>query len=136
MRTPKNHLLLIVPFTNTILFRIDSYRKPEVFAVVRNMVRPRTESPQCPHQALVLQQWRTPRSVFSSYLDLFLLLALAGFLNALLQVSAHMEEVFYGCFEGRLKLDPELGRVRSDFLKVRQQQSQRLMAIYNQAPTI
>jgi len=69
-------------------------------------------------------------------LDLFLLLALAGFLNALLQVSAHMEEVFYGCFEGRLKLDPELGRMRSDFLKVRQQQSQRLMAIYNQAPTI
>jgi hypothetical protein len=61
---------------------------------------------------------------------------LAGFLNALLQVSAHMEEVFYGCFEGRLKLDPELGRMRSDFLKVRQQQSQRLMAIYNQAPTI
>lgn len=60
---------------------------------------------------------------------------LAGFFNALLQASAHMEEVFYACFEPRLKLDPDLGRMRADFLKLRQQQSQRLKAIY-QVPSI
>ena len=32
----------------------------------------------------------------------------------LLQVSAHMEEVFYRCFESRLKLDPELDRMRAE----------------------
>lgn len=60
---------------------------------------------------------------------------LAGFLNAMLQVSAHMEEVFYGCFETRLNLDPELSRMRSQFLLLRQQQTQYLMGIYNQAPS-
>jgi hypothetical protein len=57
---------------------------------------------------------------------------LAGFLSALLQVSAHMEEVFYGCFETRLNLDPELGRMRSRFLLIRQQQTHYLMGIYDQ----
>jgi hypothetical protein len=60
---------------------------------------------------------------------------LAAFFSALLQVSAHMEEVFYGCFETRLKLDPELGRMRSKFLVIRQQQTQYLMGIYRQGST-
>jgi hypothetical protein len=60
---------------------------------------------------------------------------LAGFLNALLQVSAHMEEVFYGCFEARLNLDPELGRMRGQFLRTRQQQTHYLMGIYNENPS-
>jgi len=59
---------------------------------------------------------------------------LAGFLNALLQVSAHMEEVFYGCFETRLNLDPELGRMRSQFLLLRQQQTHYLMGIAGAKP--
>jgi hypothetical protein len=59
---------------------------------------------------------------------------LAGFLNALLQVSAHMEEVFDGCFEPRLNFDPELGRMRAQFLLGRQRQTHYLMGIYNQAP--
>jgi len=33
---------------------------------------------------------------------------LAGFLSALLQVASQMEEAFFGCFETRLNLDPEL----------------------------
>jgi hypothetical protein len=57
---------------------------------------------------------------------------LAGLLNALLQVSAHMEEVFYGCFETRLNLDPELGRMRSQFLLLRQQQAHYLKGIYEE----
>jgi hypothetical protein len=60
---------------------------------------------------------------------------LAGFLNALLQASAHMEEVFYGCFEARLSLDPELGRMRAEFFKIRQQETYHLMGIYNQVPS-
>ena len=60
---------------------------------------------------------------------------LGGFFNALLQVSAHMEEVFYDCFETRLDLDPELRRMRAEFLKIRQQQTHYLMGIYNQAPS-
>jgi len=57
---------------------------------------------------------------------------LAGFFNALLQVSALMEEVCYNCFEARLDLDPELGRMRAEFLKVRQWESRHLMEIYKQ----
>jgi hypothetical protein len=57
---------------------------------------------------------------------------LAAFLSALLQVSAHMEEVFYGCFETRLNLDPELGRMRSQFSVIRKQQTQYLMRVYKQ----
>ena len=54
---------------------------------------------------------------------------LAGFLNALLQVSAHMEEVFYGCFEVRFDFDAELDRMRSQFLLIRQQQSHYLIGV-------
>jgi hypothetical protein len=61
---------------------------------------------------------------------------LAGFLNALLQVSAHMEEVFYGCFETRLSLDPELGRMRAEFLAIRQQQSRNLLQFCNSLPAL
>jgi hypothetical protein len=60
---------------------------------------------------------------------------LAAFLGALLQVSTHMEEVFYSCFETRLKLDPELDRMRSQFLLLRQQQTQHLQKIYEQKTT-
>jgi len=56
---------------------------------------------------------------------------LAGCLSALLQVSAHMEEVFYGCFETRLSLDPELVRKRTEFSEMRRQQTQYLREIYN-----
>jgi hypothetical protein len=55
---------------------------------------------------------------------------LAGFLNALLQVSAHMEEVFFGCFETRLNLDPEVLRMRDQFQQVRQQQTRYLSDTY------
>ena len=58
---------------------------------------------------------------------------LAGFFSALLQVSTHTEEVFYGCFEGRLKLDPELGRMRAEFAKCRQQQTHRLKGVVDGA---
>jgi hypothetical protein len=54
---------------------------------------------------------------------------LAGLLLALLQVSAHMEEVFYGCFEPRLTLDPDLGRMRAEFQQLRQQQTHYLKGI-------
>jgi hypothetical protein len=57
---------------------------------------------------------------------------LAGFHSALLQVSFYMEEVFYGCFEARLELDPELGRMREEFLRIRQQQTHYLKGIYDQ----
>jgi hypothetical protein len=43
-----------------------------------------------------------------------------------------MEEVCYNCFEARLDLDPELGRMRAEFLKVRQWESRHLMEIYKQ----
>jgi len=43
-----------------------------------------------------------------------------------------MEEVFYGCFEARLELDPELGRMREEFLRIRQQQTHYLKGIYDQ----
>jgi hypothetical protein len=56
---------------------------------------------------------------------------LAGFLNALLQVSSHMEEVLFGCFETRLNLDPDFVRMRAEFLRIRQQQTHYLMGIYN-----
>jgi len=54
---------------------------------------------------------------------------LAAFLSALLQVSAHMEEAFYDCFQLRLKLDPELDRMRSQFESLRQEQSHYLAGI-------
>jgi hypothetical protein len=56
---------------------------------------------------------------------------LAGFLNALLQVSSHMEEVLFGCFRTRLDLDSELIRMRADFLRIRQQQTRYLMGVYD-----
>jgi glutathione peroxidase-family protein len=40
---------------------------------------------------------------------------LAVFLFILLQVSAHMEQAFFACFEPRLKLDPELADMRARF---------------------
>jgi hypothetical protein len=61
---------------------------------------------------------------------------MAGFLSALLQVSAHMEEVFYGCFEVRLNLDPELVRMRTEFQKMRHQQSRFLYDTYNLGCTV
>jgi hypothetical protein len=57
---------------------------------------------------------------------------LAGFLSGLLQVSAHMGEVFFGCFEKRLNLDPELVRKRAEFSKMRQQQTLYLKGIYEE----
>jgi hypothetical protein len=54
---------------------------------------------------------------------------LAAFFSALLQASAHMEEVFFGCFETRLSLDPELGRMRNEFVKIRQKQTHSLQGI-------
>jgi hypothetical protein len=60
---------------------------------------------------------------------------LAAFFSALLQASAHLEEVFYGCFETRLKLDPELVRMRAEFLKIRRQETRRLMEVYKNAPS-
>ena len=56
---------------------------------------------------------------------------LAGFLNALLQVSAHMEGAFFGCFEPRLNLDAELVRMRGEFQRIRQQQTRHLWDTYN-----
>ena len=55
---------------------------------------------------------------------------LAGFLSALLQVSSHMEEAFFGCFETRLNLDPELVRMRGEFQRIRKQQTQHLWDTY------
>ncbi len=57
---------------------------------------------------------------------------LAGLLSALLQASAHMEEAFFGCFETRLNLDPELVGMRTEFLKIRRQQTHYLKGIYSQ----
>ena len=55
---------------------------------------------------------------------------LAGFLFAVLQVSSMMEEVLYGCFESRLNLDSELFRMRAEFFRIKQQQSNYLRSIY------
>jgi hypothetical protein len=55
---------------------------------------------------------------------------LAGFLNTLLQVSAHMEEAFFGCFETRLNLDPQLLRMRDEFQQIRAQQTRYLWDTY------
>jgi hypothetical protein len=55
---------------------------------------------------------------------------LASFLNALLQVAAHMEEAFFGCFETRLNLDPQLVRMREEFLRIRQGQTRYLWDTY------
>jgi hypothetical protein len=55
---------------------------------------------------------------------------LAGFLSALLQVSAHMEEAFFGCFEARLNLDSELVRMRGEFQQLRERQTRYLWATY------
>lgn len=57
---------------------------------------------------------------------------LAGCLMILLQISAHMEEVFYGCFETRLNLDSELVRKRTEFSRIRQQQTHYLKGVYEQ----
>lgn len=55
---------------------------------------------------------------------------LAIFLFALLQVSAHMEEAFFACFESRLKLDPDLVDMRSRFHKEKETQRRQLKAAY------
>jgi hypothetical protein len=55
---------------------------------------------------------------------------LASFLNVLLEVSSHMEEAFFGCFETRLNLDSELVRMRSQFQLVRKQQRKYLKDTY------
>ena len=55
---------------------------------------------------------------------------MAGFLNVLLQVSAHMEEAFFGCFEARLHLGNELVRMRSGFQQLRDQQTRHLWDTY------
>jgi hypothetical protein len=55
---------------------------------------------------------------------------LASFLNALLQVAAHMEGVFFGCFETRLNLDPDLVRMRGEFQQIRQLQTRYLWDTY------
>jgi hypothetical protein len=55
---------------------------------------------------------------------------LAGYLNALLQASAHLEEVLFGSFETRLNLDSELVRMRAQFSEIRRQQNDYLRGIY------
>jgi len=55
---------------------------------------------------------------------------LAGLLFALLQVSAHMEEAFFACFESRLKLDPGLVDMRTRFSTEKETQRQSLKATY------
>jgi hypothetical protein len=55
---------------------------------------------------------------------------LASFLNALLQVAAHMEGVFFGCFETRLNLDPDLVRMRGEFQQIRLRQTRYLWDTY------
>ena len=56
---------------------------------------------------------------------------LAVFLFALLQVSAHMEQAFFACFESRLKLDPGLVDMRTRFSKEKETQRQCLKAAYS-----
>jgi hypothetical protein len=55
---------------------------------------------------------------------------LAVFLFTLLQVSAHMEQAFFACFEPRLKLDPELANMRARFSTEKATQRQYLKATY------
>ena len=54
---------------------------------------------------------------------------LAIFLFTLLQVSAHMEEAFFGCFETRLNLDPTLVEMRSRSARDKQEQRRLLGAM-------
>ena len=55
---------------------------------------------------------------------------LAALFHALLLASAHMEEVFFWCFETRLDLDAELVRMRTDFTARKTQQARHLLQIY------
>jgi hypothetical protein len=55
---------------------------------------------------------------------------LAALFRALLLASAHMEEVFFRCFETRLDLDPELVRMREEFRAKKIQQARYLIQIY------
>jgi hypothetical protein len=56
---------------------------------------------------------------------------LATFLFTLLQVSSHLEEAFFGCFEARQNLDAELVRMRAQFHDAREVQRQYLWDTYN-----
>jgi hypothetical protein len=60
---------------------------------------------------------------------------LAVFFLALLIASSHMESVFFDCFEGRLKLDPELVTMRGTFAKMKEEQRHLLNNTYNLAGT-
>jgi hypothetical protein len=55
---------------------------------------------------------------------------LAIFLFTMSQVSKHMEEAFFACFETRLNLDPGLVDMRSRFTKDMETQRQQLKAAY------
>lgn len=55
---------------------------------------------------------------------------LAALFHALLLASAHMEEVFFRCFETRLDLDSELVRMRAQFKAQKTQQARYLLQIY------
>lgn len=55
---------------------------------------------------------------------------LAVFLFTPLQVSAHMEQAFFACFEPRLKLDPELADMRARFSTEKETRRQYLKATY------
>ncbi len=55
---------------------------------------------------------------------------LAIFLFAMLTISAHMEETFFGCYETRLNLDYELVRMRTNFVSMKEHQKAFLKTKY------
>jgi hypothetical protein len=55
---------------------------------------------------------------------------LALYLFALFQASLHMENAFYSCFEPRLKLDGELGRLRDSVAQQKEEQRHHLWQTY------
>jgi hypothetical protein len=61
---------------------------------------------------------------------------LAVFFLALLIASFHMESVFFDCFEGRLKLDPELVTMRGTFAKMKEEQRNSLNKTYDLPSTL
>ena len=55
---------------------------------------------------------------------------IAIFLFAMLVISAHVEETFFGCYETRLNLDYELVEMRGKFNRIKEQQRAFLKATY------
>lgn len=61
---------------------------------------------------------------------------LAVFFVALLSAALLMETVFFNCFEGRLKLDPELADMRSTLAKLKEEQRDILAKTYDLQSTL